>query len=45
MYEWRFSWSNWTFGVWWGPVGWYDWLGIDLGPLELSWRRERRVFK
>lgn len=43
--KWRFthrlSWSNWTFGVWWGGKPMFRWktIGVDLGPLELTWRK------
>lgn len=30
------SWTNWTFGVYWGKVGRKYMIGIDVGPLEIS---------
>lgn len=30
------TWTNWTFGAWWGKVGKKYMLGIDLGPLEIT---------
>jgi hypothetical protein len=32
------TWTNWTFGVYWGPIGRTNVFGIDIGPLELIWR-------
>lgn len=34
------SWSstNWTFGIWWGVIGRRRALGLDLGPIELTWK-------
>jgi hypothetical protein len=39
----QIEWSNWTFGFWWWPgrTGW----GIDIGPLELIWKRPRPYVK
>lgn len=31
----RLSWTNWTFGVYWGKIGRKYMIGIDLGPLEI----------
>lgn len=38
----RFGWNNWTFGVWWSSKrDRYRAFGVDLGPLELCWRKIR----
>lgn len=39
----RFSWTNWTFGLWWGKFGRTGrfLFGLDLGPWELIWRDMR----
>lgn len=29
------SWTNWTFGVYWGKIGRKYMIGVDLGPLEI----------
>lgn len=29
------SWTNWTFGAWWGKIGRKYMIGIDIGPLEI----------
>lgn len=34
------SWTNWTFGVYWGKVGKKYMVGIDFGPLEIVRVRE-----
>lgn len=42
--KWRWiitlSWTNWTFGVYWGKIGNKYMIGVDLGPLEIVRRRE-----
>lgn len=40
-FNWSFSWTNWTLGVWFYRVNKYcsHW-GIDLGPLELTWKHD-----
>lgn len=32
------TWTNWTFGVWWDRRR-LKAFGIDLGPLEIVWRK------
>ena len=41
----RWTWSNWTFGVWWGRCGpaYPLHVGLDVGPLEIVWMLEERV--
>jgi hypothetical protein len=34
-------WTNWTFGIYWGPLSRHYIRGIDLGPLEIVWTRKR----
>lgn len=34
----RWSWTNWTFGVWWDRTKLRAW-GVDLGPFEVVVRR------
>jgi hypothetical protein len=40
---WRFkvewSWTNWTFGVWYGKFSGRHAIGVDMGPLELIWKQ------
>lgn len=36
----KWTWTNWTFGVWFGRVGRRQLWGIDLGPLEIGWYRD-----
>lgn len=31
----RITWTNWTFGAWWGKIGRKYMIGIDVGPLEI----------
>lgn len=31
----KFTWTNWTFGVYWGKIGRKYMIGIDIGPLEI----------
>lgn len=42
----RFEWTNWTFGIWWGPFSKsrsaLSHFGIDIGPLEIVWSWHRR---
>ena len=33
------TWTNWTFGAWWGKVGNNYMIGVDLGPLEVVRQR------
>lgn len=35
------EWTNWTFGIWWGPIGKSYCIGIDFGPVESVWRRRK----
>lgn len=37
-----FSWTSWTFGVWWDRKKLKAW-GVDLGPIAVtySWRKPR----
>lgn len=39
MKRWKasFSWTNWTFGIWWGQFHRGLIIGLDLGPLEVDW--------
>lgn len=32
----KVTWTNWTFGAWWGKVGRRYMIGIDVGPLEVT---------
>lgn len=36
-WEWqiKLTWTNWTFGVYWGKIGSKYMLGVDVGPLEI----------
>jgi hypothetical protein len=42
----RFTWTNWTFGIWWGRFSKSkrqpNHFGLDLGPLELIWDWRQR---
>jgi hypothetical protein len=42
--KWRWiitlSWTNWTFGFYWGKIGNKYMIGVDFGPLEIVRRRE-----
>lgn len=33
------TWTNWTFGAWAGDIGTERAWGVDLGPLEITWKR------
>jgi hypothetical protein len=33
----RWTWTNWTFGIWWGLISRKKHLGIDCGPFEVTW--------
>lgn len=37
-----FSWTNWTFGIWWDCRRMHA-LGLDLGPLEFVYKPPRRA--
>lgn len=32
------SWTNWTFGLWWKGFKRSNCFGIDAGPLEVVWK-------
>lgn len=34
-WEVKLTWTNWTFGAWWGKIGRKYMIGIDVGPLEI----------
>lgn len=36
----RVTWTNWTFGIWWGPIARNSFIGVDVGPLEIVWRKK-----
>lgn len=42
--RWTWSWTNWTFGVWWytTSIKKIKLFGLDLGPLEYVRRRPNR---
>jgi hypothetical protein len=35
------TWTNWTFGPWYAVLNGDQVWGIDIGPLEIMWRRRR----
>jgi len=35
------TWTNWTFGLWYSRVRKHRAWGIDLGPLEIIWSTPR----
>jgi hypothetical protein len=37
------TWTNWTFGVYWGHIGKKFVIGIDVGPFEVIWKKEKRI--
>lgn len=43
----RLSFTNWTFGIWWGDMGYARQkkrcYGIDLGPFELTLETRQHV--
>lgn len=38
----KVQWTNWTFGIWWGKIGRYQYRAFDLGPLQMWWKRSWR---
>lgn len=40
----RFTWTNWTFGVWWDRTKLHA-VGLDLGPLEIIWREPKSAMR
>jgi len=34
----RWTWTNWTFGVWYAKFGSRRHFGIDIGPFEVVWK-------
>lgn len=36
QWEIKLTWTNWTFGAWWGKIGKRYMIGIDIGPLEIT---------
>jgi hypothetical protein len=43
-HECRRHWGNWTLGFWWGPIGQYNFRGLDLGPWQHTWKRRRHLW-
>jgi hypothetical protein len=41
---WRFkaewSWTNWTFGLWYAKFGAHHMFGVDMGPFEVMWKQQ-----
>jgi len=34
------TWTNWTFGIWYAKFGGKKRFGIDIGPFEVIWREK-----